>query len=223
MAEPTILKTMHPTQQRILKIAQKDSGNPLSLRALGKLIGEDSAQKVKHHIEQLEQKGLVVYDRESKILKRVKGDGASAKDLLAIPILGTADAGPATQFAEENLEGYLRISPRLIPRKKGLFAIRVSGNSMNRANIQGRTIEDGDYVIIDPNDKMPKNGDYILSVIDGVANIKRYYWDLRNQQIVLASESTKNYPPIYIHPDEISTYLVNGKIVSVLKKGTGKQ
>jgi SOS-response transcriptional repressor LexA len=209
---------MHPIQQNILNLARNNSENSLSLRAIGKFIGEKSAQKVKHHIEQLESKGLIVYNRETKTLKAIKSGHGGSSDLLAIPILGAADAGPAIQFAEENLEGYLRISQKLVPRKKGLFAIRVFGNSMNRASIDGRTIDDGDYVIIDPNDKMPGNGDCVLSVIDGVANIKRFHWDSKNQQVVLSSESTKKYPPIYIHPDELSTYLINGKVVSVLKK-----
>lgn len=204
---------MHPIQQHILELVRGSDLPPMSLRAIGKLIGEKSAQKVKHHLEQLEKKGLVVYDRNRKVVRqRTHGLG-----LLAVPIVGAADAGPATHFAEDSLEGFLRISPRLVPKKKGLFAIRVVGNSMNRARLNGQNIESGDYVIVDPEANAPQDGDYVLSVIEEVANIKRYYFDKKNNQVVLLSESTQNFPPIIIDTQEISNYLVNGKVVQVIK------
>jgi len=89
---------------------------------------------------------------------------------------------------------------------------------MNRADIEGKTIEDGDYVIIDSEQKNPKNGEYVLSIIDDVANIKRYFEDKKNKQVVLLSESRANFLPIYIHPREIPEYLVGGKVIQVIKK-----
>jgi|SRR3989344_9332516 len=208
---------MHSIQQRILQLTSEHGLTFSSLRGLGRLIGVDSAQKVKHHIEQLERKGLLAYDREHKTLKLSKGKGTIGTNLVLVPILGAANAGPATLFADGYLEGYLKISSKLIPRRK-LFAIQVEGNSMNRANVNGKNIGNGDYIIIDPQVKNPKNGDYVLSVIDDVANIKRYYWDKENNQIVLTSESTQNFPPIIIDPQEVSNYLVNGKVIQVIKK-----
>lgn len=208
---------MHPIQKRILQFASGKELPPLSLRGIGRLIGEDSAQKIKHHLGQLERKGLLVYDRSHKTLSAVKGKGSKGASLIPVPILGAANAGPATLFANENLEGYLKVSSKLIPRRR-VFAIRTEGNSMNRANVGEKNIEDGDYVIIDPQTKNPRNGDYILSVIDDVANIKRYYFDRKNNQVVLMSESTQNYPPIYIHPSEAPDYMVNGKVIQVIKK-----
>ena len=62
-------------------------------------------------------------------------------ELLSIPIVGTANCGPATLFAEQNFEGILRVSGRLIGRSRpdGLYAVRADGASMNRAQIGGRT------------------------------------------------------------------------------------
>lgn len=208
---------MHSIQRRILQLASEESLPSLSLRGIGRLIGEDSAQKIKHHLEQLERKGLLVYDRDHKTLRATKGKSRESASLVPVPILGAANAGPATLFANENLEGYLRISPKLVPRHE-VFAIRVEGNSMNRANVNGKSVENGDYVIIDPQDRVPQNGDYVLSVIDGVANIKRYYWDSENRQVILVSESTQSYPLIVLHLDEVSGYIVNGRIVQVIKK-----
>ena len=88
---------------------------------------------------------------------------------------------------------------------------------MNRASVNGKSIDDGDYVIVDGEDKNVKTGDYVLSVISGLANIKRFTEDKVNRQIVLQSESSQFFPPIHIHEDDLDEYLVNGKVVEVIK------
>ena len=50
----------------------------------------------------------------------------------------------------------------------------------------------------------------------GMANIKKFFLDRENRQVVLMSESTKDFPPIYIHEDD--EFMVNGKVVQVIKK-----
>jgi SOS-response transcriptional repressor LexA len=87
---------------------------------------------------------------------------------------------------------------------------------MNKSIVNGNTIEDGDYLIIDSSDTSPSSGDVVLSVIDEMANIKKYVWDEENNQIVLVSESTKDIPPIYIHEDD--SFMINGKVIQVIKK-----
>jgi len=123
-------------------------------------------------------------------------------------------------LAEARIDGMLPVSSKLIPSKHpdNLFAVKAIGLSMNRANVNGRTIGDGDYVIVDGEDKNVKSGDYVLSVIGGMANIKRFIKDKENNQIVLQSESNKFFPPIHIHEDELDEYLVNGKVIEVIKR-----
>ncbi len=138
--------------------------------------------------------------------------------LLSIPILGSANAGPAMVFANSNIEGYLRISSTLVARPRlshRLFALKVDGPSMNMAYVNGKKIEDGDYVIIDSEDREAMNDDIVLSVIEGMANIKKYYVDKENNQILLMSESTHDFPAIHIHEND--DFSINGKVVGVIK------
>ena len=138
-------------------------------------------------------------------------------DSIRIPILGTANAGPATLFADENVEGYLKVSGSMLHRKNNVFALRVQGDSMNRASIDGKNIENGDFVLIDPEYKTPRNGDYVLSVLDGCANLKRFQRNTQTGDITLVSESrSPEYKPIYISSED--TFMVNGKILNVVKK-----
>jgi repressor LexA len=208
---------MHILQERLLRLVSTHNLARMTLREIGELIDERHPQKIKHHLQQLEQKGFIEIDRENNLIRSVDPNANPTASLLVLPILGSADCGPAAIFADENIHGYLRVSDKLVRRKPGLFVLRAIGSSMNQASIDGKTIEDGDYVVIDSEYRTPDSTDYVLSVIDGVCNIKKLILDEAHQQIVLLSESSHNYPPIIIHPEE-TQYFVNGKVVQVIKK-----
>src|SRR3989344_745182 len=210
---------MHAIQEKLLEQIEKDPNiGKLTLRDIGKRIGDGSAQKIKHHLTQLEKYGLISVDRRSGVIQRTKGGKIKeSSTLISIPILGYANCGQASVVAEERPEGYLRVSSRLLPKTKKIFALQAVGNSLNRAKIgkDEQNLEDGDFAIIDYENTNPKNNDYVLSVIGGLANLKKFKLDKGNEQIVLSSESTQKYGPIFIHQDD--DYQIGGKIVAVLK------
>ena len=206
---------MHLTQQKILQSLNEKPFIDLTLRDIGKSIGEHSPQTVKHHLTQLNKNGFIVIDKKNKIIKKILRTDSDGF-FISLPILGSANCGPANICAEENINGFLKVSKSILNRNGDLFVIKAEGNSMNKANINGNNIEDGDYVVIDKNSILPANGDYLLSIIDNMANIKKYHKDIDNNQIVLMSESTQEYPPIYISEDD--NFIVNGKVVQIIKK-----
>lgn len=208
---------MHQIQRDILNLSEKSDLSKMTLREIGRAINQgDVPQKIKHHLNQLEAKGLLKVDKkEKKVVGLNKELGSS---LIAIPILGAANCGEATSFAENYVEGYLRVSEKILTHKNSnLFAIRAVGNSMNKASIMGENIEDGDYVIVDSSKQIPIDGTYILSVIDGFANIKKYKEDNTRKSIILLSESTREHPPIILHEDDIGSYKVAGEVIQVIK------
>ena len=216
---------MHTIQQKLLALAEKKNLGNYTLREIGGFVDETSPQKIKHHLQQLEKRGFIHINKMEHIITTtkqqqgttVKGILKNAK-LLSIPILGAANAGPAMVFANANIEGYLRVSSTLIARPRlshRLFALKVDGPSMNMAYVGGKKIEDGDYVIIDSEDREAMNDDIVLSVIEGMANIKKYYVDKENNQILLMSESTHDFPAIHIH--ESDDFSINGKVIGVIK------
>lgn len=207
---------MHPIQEKLLKCIETTNISDMTLREIGTLIKEPLPQKVKHHLEQLEKKGFIAYNRKNKSITRSETKSKTKSIFITVPIIGAANCGPATIFANENIEGYLKISKNILNKCKNIFALKAQGLSMNKSNINGVSIEDGDYLIIDSDYRSPKNGDVVLSVIDDMANIKKYIFDEDNNQIVLVSESTKNIPPIYIHEDD--SFMVNGRVIQVIKK-----
>jgi len=207
---------MHKIQENILNIVESKNLSGLTLREIGELVGEKFPQKIKHHLDQLEKKGFLVIDSKNKKIERKIHTSSIKSNMLSVPIVGAANCGPATIFANENIEGYIKISKSLLKKCKNIFAIRAQGLSMNKSVVNGNNIEDGDYLIIDSSDTSPSSGDVVLSIIDEMANIKKYVWDEENNQIVLVSESTKDIPPIYIHEDD--SFMINGKVIQVIKK-----
>ncbi|MEA2056415.1 MAG: S24 family peptidase [Patescibacteria group bacterium] len=206
---------MHKIQEKILQLSRKKDLNELSYREIGKLVGVEYAQQVKHHIQQLIKKGFLDADRDLHYLELLKVAKNLQPKIINVPLVGAANCGPATLLTEDKIEGYLKISSTLLPKTESIFALKAEGNSMNKSNIKGNNIEDGDYVIVDYKYKNPKDGDYVISVIEDCANIKKYKYDKAHKQIELISESTEDYLPIIISSDEY--FMINGKVISVIK------
>ncbi len=206
---------MHSIQEKILQKIDQGGLTGLTLRQIGELIGEKFPQKIKHHLIQLEKKGLIKINKDSKSITRASSGTNKATGLVSVAIVGTANCGPATIFATENIQGYIKISRNILKKCQNIFAIRAQGLSMNKALVDGKTIEDGDYLIIDTDRKIPRTGEIVLSVIDDMANIKRYIWDEENNQVVLSSDSTQNIPPIFIHEND--SFMINGTVIQVIK------
>jgi len=215
---------MHVIQQKLLELAKTQNLADLTLRKMGELIGEpNSPQKIKHHLNRLLENELLVSTNNGKEIQAASSGLFNNSKMISLPIYGSANCGSASIFAEQNLIGYLNISrgvldQSVVNKLDKLFVLKAVGNSMNRANIKNKRIEDGDYVIVEKNILSPTSGDYVVSSIVGKANIKKFYRDEENKQIVLSSESTYDFPPIYLCEDDLDEYWVCGRVVQVLKK-----
>jgi len=210
---------MHPIQEKLIQLSADHDIPSMKLADLARLLGISSLEKVKHHRGQLIKKGLLKAperSKDTKVFKNLLG----VADLISIPVLGSANAGPASIYADGEVKGYLQVSSSLLPsiqRSAQLFALKVIGDSMNRANINNQSADNGDYIVADAKTFTPKTGDYIVSLIDGKANIKRFVDDTANRQIALVSESSSDYPPIIIGEDDGTDYLAQAKILCVVK------
>lgn len=209
---------MHSVQLKILELSRRKNISSMGFREIGREINILHPQIIKYHINQLKNAGLL--PQEKNVLDKLKQSlKEQVTKILRIPILGAANCGIATLIAEESNQGFLEISQKLITssRPEDLFVLKASGNSLNRANIGGLSVENDDYLIVDTSYRNPIDDDYVVSIIDGCANVKKVKKE--KDRIALLSESSGNIPPIYIHPDD--SYLINGKVIQVVKKPTG--
>lgn len=142
---------------------------------------------------------------------------ANRSGFALVPVLGAANAGPATIFAEENIESYQKVSRDIVRKQSGIFAVKVEGDSMNKANVGGNSLEPGDLAIIDSEYRNPNKGDYVLAIINGCANLKKFLRDPNTGNVMLVSESKNpKHKPINISNED--DFMVNGKIIGVMKR-----
>lgn len=211
---------MHTKQKQLLALIDSDPNiGSYSLRTIADKIGvPDKPQIVKYHLQQLEKAGMIQMNLDQGVIKPVKKGfvRSTINSMFSLPVVGSANCGPATIFAEQNIQQYLKVSSSMLPyNKKGLYALIADGQSMNLAETDGGTIESGDFVLVDSDHKNYKNNDIVVAVIDGMATIKRYKYEKENQRIVLEADSTERYLPIFIH--EGDDFQLSGKVVGVIK------
>src|SRR3989338_110756 len=138
---------MRKIQEKLLNIIERKNIYGMTLREVGSFLGEKSAQKIKHHLTHLSKKGFIVYNPTKREVR--KAQEVSREGFVSLPIVGAANCGPETIFADENITGFLKVSKKLAPRGGKLFVLRAEGDSMNKANINGKNIEDSDFVVVD--------------------------------------------------------------------------
>ena len=193
----------------------------MRLSELRSLTGAKHLQQIKHHRNMLIRKGLIPGPEQSRHAtsqSKILGDNSK---LINIPILGSVNAGVASLYAEGRVEDHLRVSSEKLPieHRKTLYALKAVGDSMNKASIgpDSLSVEEGDYVIADGNEYSPQSGDYVVSLINGMANIKKLVMDEKNHQILLVSESERDYPPIILDIGDQMDYLAQSQVLHVVK------
>jgi len=210
--------------QRIVLKAIKDFhfryGKMPTLRELKDFLAQNysltfsSLRSIYLYLKKLENKGLI---KRGKGAREIKILDLKETNFWHIPIYGWVNAGDACCFPREAVEGYLRVSKKLLPVKnKHLFAIEVIGDSMNLATIGGKNIEDGDFVLVNPEDKDFRSGDIVVANIDGALTVKEFK-RIDEHTIGLFPRSSNNeHNPIYL--TESDNFLIIGKVVEVFKK-----
>lgn len=164
------------------------------------------------YLNELEEKGYIERTSEDRGI-RLKG--VTSESFLDVPVFGMANAGAATMFADQYIEGYLKVSKKIVRNARSVFAIQVSGTSMNKARVNGKTIQNGDFILVDSSWRHYDNGDKVLVAIDGLATVKTYR-TINGKNIVLLPESSdKKHKPIFLTEDD--DFVINGKVIDVLK------
>lgn len=222
MATATLTKKQKDVLDYVRSYISKNTIAP-SLDEIRRNFGFVSVSTAHYHLEKLKAGGFLerAIGRARAIELQpfdfvgmsISGDMMGI-EFITIPLLGSANCGPAELLAEENITGYVSVRKSLIHKKSGIFAVRAVGKSLNQANIKGKSIEEGDIILIDGEDRDAKHGDYVLSIIDGAANLKKFTVEKGN--VMLVSESTESFKPIFVMPGD--NWVVNGKIIAVVKQ-----
>jgi len=213
-------QTLTAKQQTIIEsireFIEQEKENPTSyklqkhLEACG---GRDSLKSVMQVIEALEKKDLVKRDKKKKLYLVENNSFANLRNIFSIPVYGLASCGEALAYAEDNVDGFLRISQSLFRKVDSakLFAVKALGDSMDKNGVN-----DGDYVIFEKyeNGGEELEGKIVVAVINGMATIKKYK-KVSDDIIGLFPHSTNTiHQPIFIHSND--SILIAGVFKKVL-------
>lgn len=189
-------------------------GTPPTIEELRKLLGVGSSRTVLRYLEALEEAGQIERWPGARGLRLLRASSVGGVKTSAVPIAGRAPAG-SLMVAETNIEGYVRLPNELLkPSGSKHFLLRVKGNSMNLAEVDGERIEDGDLVLV-RQQPTANNGDIIVALVDGEATIKEF--SRAPGYIVLKPQSSDpKHHPIVIHKHLTS----QGIVRRVFKRGS---
>jgi SOS regulatory protein LexA len=186
---------------------------PPTVEELRRLLRVGSTRTVLRYLDLLEEEGYIERWSGARGLRMRRGPAGRTLETRLVPIVGEAPAGQLMP-AEENILGQVQMPKDFLkPPSAKFFLLRVRGDSMNRAKVEGQSIEDGDLVLVRQQERADP-GKIVVALVDGEATIKKlakgpgYY--------VLQPESTnpKNRP-IIVAQD----FRVQGIVCRVFKKG----
>jgi repressor LexA len=184
-------------------------GKPPTLEEIRKASGHNYISAVQRHVEALKDKDYLSHiPNQSRSLQP-----SYFGQKINIPLVGNVAAGTPI-LATQNIEAYIPYeSKRIKVSLNNYFFLKAIGDSMNKADVYGRTIDNGDYVLV-RKQNTANLGEIVVALIGDDATIKR----LKKTEGHIILEPISSNPankPIYIFED----FLIQGIVVDVMKVG----
>jgi repressor LexA len=182
---------------------QREKGITPSTREIQKHFRFASQTSVMQYIAALERKGFL--HRHARKARALITPAMKVR-ITDIPIYGQIPAGMSA-LTEQTTEGHVSLDKRSanISKNRGMFALRVRGDSMIDAHIV-----DDDIVILEDS-KEAHSGDIVAALIDGETTLKRYV--VEHGRSYLKAENPR-YPNL-IPARELK---IQGVMVSLVRK-----
>jgi repressor LexA len=200
----TLYKRQREILQFISQYIQKYGYSP-TLQEIAKAIGVSSLATVHEHLTAMDKKGVIKrYQGAIRGLEIVDEKMAGAAGGIELSILGFIAAGqPIEPHTDPNAT--TSVSPTMLSGKKRAFVLQVKGSSMIDEGIL-----DGDYVVIEQQEKA-NNGDIVVAVLgNGFATLKRFFQEATRVRLEPANSQMS---PIFA-----KNVSIRGKVVGVVRR-----
>ncbi len=201
------MKGLTTKQQRVLDVirhSMRGTGQPPTVREIGKDIGVLSSCTVQRHLDALEKKGFIKRDRyKYRSIELTDSPIPPFIRAVNVPILGQIAAG-APILAEAHIEDSFPLPMDIVGEGDNVFMLRIKGDSMINAGIF-----DGDLVAI-RQQETARNGEIVAAMIEDEATVKRFFKDGR--KIKLVAEN-----PVY-EPIVVEECRIIGKVILSIRQ-----
>lgn len=162
-----------------------------SVREIMIAMGYRSPRSAAVLLERLETKQYLRRDSFQRLQLAPEPENMTlSADTINVPLIGSARCG-TPDWAEQNIEDYVKVSTRLAPRDRQHFFLRAVGDSMNEAGI-----EPGDLVLVRVQNTA-SDGERVVALIDDEATIKEFH---RRGEVVVLQPRSNNaaHQPIIV-------------------------
>jgi len=207
------LEELTSRQEDILDVIMKETatkGYPPTVREIGSILGLTSPATIHFHLKKLISKGYIKQDGTknrtievlipNKYLNNKKYDDR----VLEVPLLGKVTAGSPIEAIEMPDETFI-LPTNLISKKKDVFTLKVSGNSMINVGIY-----DKDIIIVE-RCNTAKNGDIVVAMTDdNEVTVKTFYKE--DGYFRLQPEND------FMNPIILDNVTILGKVVGLYRK-----
>ena len=182
-------------------------GYPPTVREIGEGLGLSSPATTFTHLSELENKGYIRKgsNKNRTIELLVENEFTpKSEEIIEVPLLGKITAGSPIE-AIENPNEYFSLPAYLIPNKKEVFTLKVSGESMINAGIY-----DGDIIIVE-RCNVARNGEIVVAMTDeNEVTLKTFYKE--NNHFRLQPENNTMSPII------LDNVTILGKAIGLYRK-----
>lgn len=162
-------------QKEILDVIKKDIANkgyPPTVREIGAKVGLSSSATTYFHLKKLEENGFIKKDssKNRTIELLVPNEYLERNEkVVEVPLLGKVTAGNPIE-AIEMPDEFFSLPIELLPNKKEVFTLKVSGESMINVGIY-----DGDIIIVQKQNTA-NNGDTVVAMTEeNTVTVKTFY------------------------------------------------
>ncbi len=187
-----------------------ERGYPPTIREIGHKLGISSTSVVNYNLNKLKDAGQIERDGQvSRGLKLRHGLGNTS-----IPILGTIAAGEPIPVLEQHAVGELgedyeriQLTRDIVPRREGIFALHVKGDSMIDA-----LVNEGDIVVLEQT-KTARNGDMVAAwITDREETTLKWFFQEDGQVRLQPANPTMD--PIFVDSENVE---IQGKVIAVIR------
>lgn len=201
----TITKRQKELLEYIIKSIRED-GLPPTISQMAKALKVKSKNSIVKLLKELEDKRYIERDATARGIKVLDSLGKSLqKGLVSAPLVGDVSAGSPI-LSEEHIEEWVDLPDSLTGGKKGVFLLKVDGNSMVDAGIYNK-----DLVVVYPT-KDIKNKDIVVAEIEGDVTVKRFIKHSKGKSFLKAENP--DYKDIYPEGE----WMIQGRVIGVIRR-----
>lgn len=206
---PKLTTKQHHTLSIISDYINKNQKSP-TFEEIRKELGLASTSSAQVHVKALKRKG---YIRTNEFKSRGITPQTANDEVLKIPLVGSISCGTPI-LAEENITAYIPYKQSQIKGNSyDYFFLRAVGDSMNMAIVNGKNIDNGDFVLVKKTNYADP-GSIVVALIGNEATIKILKKE-KSFYILEPRSSNEANKPIYV----FENLIVQGIVKDVLKGG----